>query len=239
MTTTGQSVLKHPDREAINEKLLAGESVESVASWLRMKHSRNDKMWVNKMTLQAYRRTFLNLDEHILKDLRQERKAKIEEDKKRRAVEAVQSTASYQVAKAQYAEGYVRQIEDHHSRLEELYLKVNERIAILETQKISHLNDKVIADYMRLLKDTLKDYFDMQQKLKDEQETHIDIDIRKITDQVKIIKSVIRETITENCPELWPVFCQKMKEKLENNRQMMNDEIEEFDSSPVNINIRA
>jgi hypothetical protein len=239
MTATGKSVTKHPAKDDINERLLAGESVEAVAAWLRAKFGTRKEMWVNKMTLQAYRKHFLNLDSDVLRDLKLERRKKVEEERKRRALEVVHSSDAYKTALVRGAETAVRQIEDTGSRLEELFEKVNERIKILETQKISHLNDKVIAEYIRLLKDVMKDWFEMQQKLQDNQQTNIDIDVRRITGELKVIKNAIRETITENCADVWPIFCEKLKQKLENARMIVGDEEEEALDGPVNIHIRA
>lgn len=236
MTATGKSILKHPVREEINERLLAGESVEAVQNWLRQRFSRDKKMWVNKMTLQAYRRNFLNLDGDVLADLKKERSAKLTEERKRRAVEVAQSSENYQLAKARYAEGYALQIENTNEMLQDIYSRVESRIAFMEAEDTKHLNDKVIVEQCRLMKDILKDHFEMQQQLKVDQSTNINIDIAKVMTEQKLLKATLRETISEVCPEVWPIFIEIFTTKMEQARLQVNEKMNE-DDDPLGTNI--
>ena len=240
---TGASVRKHPNKEEIDERLLAGESVEAVANWLKQKFSKNKKLQVNKMTLQAYRKNFLDLDGDVLADIKKERQAKLAEEKKRRAVEVVHAEPAYQIAKAKYAEGYALQISQTNQRLEECYLKLQEQMAIMEGEKVHHLNAKVIVEQINQMRGILKDAFEMEQKLKDDQQTNINIDVGQMTRQIQIIKIAVRETITELCPEVWPAFMEKLKDKLQAARiadmQSEEEETLNIEEPKVNINIKA
>ncbi len=238
MTATGKSILKHPAREEINERLLAAESVEAVQNWLRQRFSRDKKMWVNKMTLQAYRRNFLNLDGDVLSDLKKERSVKLAEERKRRAVEVSHSSENYQLAKTRYAEGYALQIEDTNGMLQTIYSKMEERIAFMEAEPTKHLNDKVIVEQCRLMKDVLKDHFDMQQDLKEEQSTNVNIDISKVMTEQKLLKAALRETISEVCPDLWPIFIEVFGTKMDQAKLQVED-MEDGDSPGVNVNIKV
>lgn len=237
---TGASVRKHPQKDEIDERLLAGESVEAVANWLKQKNSRNKKLQVNKMTLQAYRKNFLNLDGDVLADLKKERAVAVAEERKRRALEVAQAEPAYQLAKKQYAEEYALQIHDTNSRLDEIYTRVNERIALMEGEKLHHLNEKVIIEQFRMLKDLLKDAFDMEQRIKEDQQTNINIDISRLTKEVQLIKVALQETITELCPDIWPAFMDTLREKMEKARLTLESELDlEESDGPVNINIKA
>jgi len=240
---TGASVRKHPNKEEIDERLLAGESVEAVANWLKQKFSKNKKLQVNKMTLQAYRKNFLDLDGDVLADIKKERQAKLAEEKKRRAVEVVHAEPAYQIAKAKYAEGYALQISQTNQRLEECYLKLQEQMAIMEGEKVHHLNAKIIVEQINQMRGILKDAFEMEQKLKDDQQTNINIDVGQMTRQIQIIKIAVRETITELCPEVWPAFMEKLKDKLQAARiadmQSEEEETLNIEEPKVNINIKA
>jgi hypothetical protein len=245
---TGASVRKHPSKDEIDERLLAGESVEAVANWLKQKFSKNKKLWVNKMTLNAYRQNFLNLEGEVLADLKKERKVKLDEEKKRRAVEVAHAEPAYQVAKAKYAENYALQISNTNQRLEEIYFKLQERLTIMEGEKIFHLNEKVITEQLNAMRAILKDAFDMEQKLKNDQQTNVNIDIGRITREIQIIKTALRETICELCPDIWSTFMDKMSEKMQaariDEQQFAeevedNDEDDEDDTPKVNINIKA
>lgn len=221
---TGASVRKHPNKDEIDERLLAGESVEAVANWIKQKFSKNKKLWVNKMTLNAYRQNFLNLEGEVLADLKRERKVKLDEEKKRRAIEVAHAEPAYQVAKTKFAEGYVLQISNTNQRHEELYKKLEDQFAIMDGEKVHHLNAKVKVEMINAMRGVLKDHFDMELKLKDSQQTNVNIDIGRITEEIQIIQRVLRETITELCPEIFPVFLKKMNEKLESARLERREE---------------
>ena len=237
---TGASIRKHPQKDEIDERLLAGESVEAVSNWLKQKNSRNKKLQVNKMTLQAYRKNFLNLDGDVLADLKKERSVIVAEERKRRALEVSHAEPAYQLAKKNYAEGYALQIHDTNSRLDEIYTKVTDRLAIMEGEKVHHLTEKVIVEQFRIMKDILKDAFDMEQKIKEDQQTNISIDITRLTKEVQLIKVALQETITELCPDIWPTFMDSLREKMEKARLTIEEDLHLEDiEGPVNINIKA
>ena len=162
MTATGASVRTHPAKEEITERLLHGESPENVSKWLRNKFSRDKGLWLNKMTLQAYRKNFLELEGDVLAEVKKEYRDKISAERERCTVQAIQSTDSYQIAKGEVVESLALQVTDMRTRFEEIYIKTNERMAVMETQKVSHLNEKVIVEYLRLKKDILKEFFEME-----------------------------------------------------------------------------
>jgi len=240
---TGGSVRKHPNKEEIDERLLAGESVQAVENWLKQKFSKNKKLQLNRMTLQAYRKNFLDLDGDVLADIKKERQVKLAEEKKRRAVEIVHAEPAYQLAKAKYAEGYALQISQTNQRLEECYRKLQEQMTIMEGEKVHHLNAKVIVEQINQMRGILKDAFDMEQKIKEDQQTNINIDVGRITREIQIIKTAVRETITELCPEVWPAFMEKLKDKLQAARmaetQPEEEETLDIEEPKVNINIKA
>jgi len=243
MGATGASLTKHPDREEINERLLSGESLEDVLKWLKRKYSyienpkRRKRLCPNIMTLQAYRKNFLDCEGEVLREIKKERRQRLSEERKRRALERVQASESYQVAKAEYADKYVKHISHTEQCLQDIYLKVSERIAIMESQPTKHLNDKVIVEQLNLMRNILRDYFEMQQALKSETETNISIDLQRVAEEVKIIKAAIRETIIELCPEILPAFLEKLKEKLSTAKADL--EASESDAGSININIRG
>lgn len=247
MSATGASIIKHPDREEINERLMGGESLDKVLSWLKRKYAqmqnavRKKKLIPSRMTLQAYRRNFLNVEGEVLKELKKERTQRLVEERKRRAIEKVHASEHYQLAKAEYAEGYVAQIANFESCLQTIYVKVNERIAIMESQPTKHLNDKVIVEQCNLLRQILRDYFDMQQALKVDSETNINIDLKRFTEEVRIIKAAIRETINELCPEILPAFLERLREKIDEAKydQRSSGEEEMESANSVNINIKG
>jgi len=250
MTATGQMLLKHPCIEEINQRLLSGESLEAVDAWLSQKYSsftpeRRKKLCPNKQTLQAYRRNFLNLDKEMISDLRFEKSKRLMQERQDRALQAVKSSDSYQIAKTEYAEGFVHNVQNFGIIMQDIYRKIMERIALLETQPIKHLNDKVICDYLNAVRGTVKEYFEMQRTLDSDSGTTISIDIQKQRQEMKAIQLAIRETIIEICPDKQSIFFTTLQSKLQiATQQVQNSKKEEEDDDEdvggsVKINIKG
>lgn len=236
MGATGASVRKHPAIEHITEQLLSGVSPENVSKWLKTKYPKDKRMHLSKATLQMFRKNFLNLEGDVLADIKRERREKIKKEYAAKAVQQVHATEAYQIAKVDAAEQHVLAISDTRNRMEELYLKVTERIAVMETQKISHHNDKVICEYLNLLRQTFKDFFEQERALESDKQTTVEIDIERIEGELKAIKVALRETISEVCPEAWGVFVEKLEEKMQVLQE--NPELSEL-SGQTNINIKV
>lgn len=237
MSATGKKVLKHPCKEEIDEKLLAGESVEAVAQWLKQKYSKRPKFQINKMTLQAYRRNYLNVKGEVLADIQKERKERQARERTGRKIEARKASEEYQIAKVRAAEEIELAVADYKSQLEDLLLTTKERLEIMQAQKIGHLNEKVIVEQLRLQKELIVQFFEMEKSMRSEQEVNINIDVHKLTAEMKMIKVALREAINEVCPELYSVFMTTLTEKLAQARMHMDNE--EFETGGVNISVKG
>lgn len=239
MSATGQKVLKHPAKEEIDEQLLAGESVEAVAQWLKQKYSKRKSRWVNKMTLQAYRRNYLNVKGEVLYDIQKERTERQTRERTERTIVARKASDEYQVAKVRVAEEIEHTVSNYKDQLESLLLKTQDRLEIMESQKISHLNEKVIVEQLRLQKELVKEFFDMERSLRSDAEVNINIDVHKITTEMKIIKVALRESINEICPELYSAFMVTLTEKLAAARLHVDNDGLNDSPGGVNISIKG
>jgi len=212
--TTGKKVLKHPAKDQIDERLLAGESVDKVAAWIRQKYPQQKKFHINKMTLQAYRNNYLNLEGEVLADIQRERRDKRAIDRQRLALERRKSSETFQISKVRIAEQLEMTIVDTKNQLQTLFENLSERIEIMQSQKVSHLNEKVIVDQMRLFKDLIEEVWKMERKMKEDSGTTIGIDAEKAQKQMKAMKSAIKDTFLEIAPELLQPFVQRLAENI-------------------------
>lgn len=223
MGATGKKVLTHPRKEEITNRLLKGQSPASVAKWLRTTYNRDKGFWLSKMTLQAYRTNFLNLTGEVLDDVKKEYAEEIKKQKEEQALQKVQKMEAYQSAKTEVAQGLALQIRDTQNQLQSIWDQVHERLEILRVQKTSHLNDKVMVEYFRLLKDCLKESHEVAQELRADQSTTIDINVAELTKELRLIKAALRETFAElPDPDLWRVFFDKFKGKMENAQEAIS-----------------
>ena len=67
-------VLRHPEKEEIISKLLQGESVKQVSAWLKKKHPKTSRLHITYMTLQKFRKEYLNLEGEALEQIKDARK---------------------------------------------------------------------------------------------------------------------------------------------------------------------
>jgi len=211
----GDKILKHPAREEIDKRLLAGESVKEVEKWLKQKYSNQPKYWVNYMTLQSYRKHRLNLDGEILAEVKAERTQLISQERERKKQALVEQGQEYQAAKTQIA----HQLLDSNNLILDLQDKIWERIQILEQSEIKeHLKDSVIVQYITQLRQLLIDYhklLDDQDRAAARSQTNITIDVGKIQEEQRLLKEAIKETFLEIAPELLPSFLERLQQRLQ------------------------
>ena len=68
---SGKKILRHPDKEEIIRMLNDGESVRAINAHFKKKYPRNKSLWISTVTLQEFRKTNLNLEGRVLKDIQE------------------------------------------------------------------------------------------------------------------------------------------------------------------------
>ena len=91
-----KKVLNHPDKEELIKKLLEGESVKGVESWLKDKYPRKKRMHISYMTLQKFRTEHLNLKGEVLDDIKNRRIEVSKEASEAEARMIVKNSSAYQ-----------------------------------------------------------------------------------------------------------------------------------------------
>ena len=88
-------VLKHPNKDAIIEKLVSGESTREVESWLKEKYPNKKSYHISYMTLQKFRKDNLNIKGDVLEDIKNKRQEIVSEEAEREKASMLLSSKSY------------------------------------------------------------------------------------------------------------------------------------------------
>lgn len=205
-------VLNHPDKEKIIEKLLSGESVKEIESWLEKKYPRSKRLHISYMTLQKFRSENLNIKGDVLEDIKNK---KTEIDKKNLEIETkmiVQSSNAYQKKIDEIASSEL----DVTRRLLEMDRLVNSRIEyyfnLLETGG-SIKEDRIFLEYVNTMKSLMQDWKKYIEGVADKKIEH-NININVVNEQAKILKETILEILREMDPKLIPLFVDRVSYRM-------------------------
>lgn len=205
-------ILNHPDKERIIEKLLSGESVKEIESWLEKKYPRSKRLHISYMTLQKFRSDNLNLKGDVLEDIKNK---KTEIDKKNLEIETkmiVQSSNAYKKKIDEIASSEL----DVTRRLLEMDRLVNSRIEhyfnLLETGG-SIKEDKIFLEYVNTMKSLMQDWKKYIEGVADQKIEH-NININIVNEHARILKETILEILREMDSRLIPIFVDKLNYKM-------------------------
>jgi hypothetical protein len=205
-------IINHPDKEKIIEKLLSGESLKEIESWLEKKYPRSKRLQISYMTLQKFRSENLNIKGDVLDDIKNK---KTEIDKKNLEIETkmiVQSSNAYRQKIDEIASSEL----DVTRRLLEMDRLVNSRIEyyfnILETGG-SIKEDKMFLEYVNTMKGLMQDWKKYIEGVADKKIEH-NININVVNEHARILKETILEILREMDPKLIPIFVDKVSYKM-------------------------
>jgi len=205
-------ILNHPDKERIIEKLLSGESVKEIETWLEKKYPRSKRLHISYMTLQKFRSENLNIKGEVLEDIKNK---KTEIDKKHLEIETkmiVQNSNAYQKKIDEIASSEL----DVTRRLLEMDRLVNSRIEyyfnMLETGG-SIKEDRIFLEYVNTMKSLMQDWKKYIEGFADKKIEH-NININIVNEHAKILKETILEILREMDPKLISIFVEKLNYKM-------------------------
>lgn len=216
----GEKLLKHPDKGEIDEMLLKGYSLQVVIAAINPKYKRKEKkhLHLTQHTLFEYRKNFLNLSGDNLLDVRKNaaregrvirKNAANKEDEKT----SLQAPEPGITLPAKLGTDGDDELLDLNKTIRFIAKKVKDRIILLEGQKVSHLNDKVINDYLTNLRGTLSDYYRIIDTAENKK-TEVNITINQIQNYASLLKGAIQDTLLTMDPDLVPVFLGKLQERV-------------------------
>ena len=209
-----KKIQNHPDRDEIVEKLIAGDSVRAIEAWLKQKYPTNKKKWISYISLQSYRKNYLNIEAEALKDLQKKRREQQLVKREQQRQEAVSFMPAYQQGMANYVQD---SLIDYNAEILNLLQEAREgmdHLKELNLDKGSHLNHQAIAAYMEKYKSVIE----MHAKLVADQEKkagdQIAEDYEQLNKKMEVLVEAVKEVFTETYPEGLSIFVAKVKEKM-------------------------
>lgn len=206
-------IFRHPDKDEIIKKLLAGESVKEIESWLAKKYSKRKRLQVSTITLQRFRREHLNLHGEVLEDIKNAR------FEKQSTSEAF--SRKMDIINAPYYKEKIEEIAnselDTAKRLLEIDKLINARMIyyfnLLESGQGGIAEDKLFLEYMREFRTVVESWKKFVEGAPDQRIEH-NININIVNEQLTVLKGIIFEILKEMSPALVPIFVEKLNSKL-------------------------
>ncbi len=205
-------VLRHPDKEDIIARLISGDSVKEVDSWLKSKYPRKKRLHISYMTLQKFRSEHLNLRGEVLEDIKNKRS---EVDKASVAAEAkmiIENSSAYQDKINEIASNEM----DVTRRLLEIESLVNSRIKYyydLLNNGGNLREDKIFLEYISALKGIMQDWKKYIEGVADQKIEH-NISVSVVHDHAEVLKSAVLDVLNEMSPELVGVFIDRVSSRM-------------------------
>ena len=206
--------MNHPDKEEIVEKLIAGDSVRRIESWLKQKYPHNKKRQVSFVSLQKFRKEYLKLDKEVINDLQQQRKSLQIEKKKEQQVEAVHNMAAYKSGIASYVQD---NLIDRNAEILDMMQAAKEGIEDLRRMnedKEHHLNHQAIAGYLDRLKGIMEMHHKFTEAQKKDDSNKLEEDYEVLYKKMEIFTEAVKEAFNQTNPDGLPIFIQIVKDKM-------------------------
>ena len=225
-----KKILNHPDKEELIKKLLEGDSVKQVESWLKDKYPRTRRLHVSYMTLQKFRGEHLNLKGEVLDDIKNRR---TEVDKVATEAEArmiVKASSSYQQKIDEIATSEL----DVAKRLLELDSLINSRIEYyynLLQEGGSLREDKIFIEYINTMKTLMQDWKKYIEGVADKKIEH-NINISVVNEQARVLKEAVLDVLQELNPDLISVFVDRLDIKM---RQLDGSDLDKIHGEVIDV----
>lgn len=205
-------VLRHPDQEEIISKLLQGNSVKEVEAWLKKRHPKTKRLHISWMTLQKFRKEYLNLEGEALAQIKQ---ARSDSDQTKKELEKRATIAASNAYQEKLAEIVNEEI-DVQRKMLEMEKLISSRIEYYFNVLNSGGNLREERVFMELLdrqREVMRDWKKYIEKVPD-QTIEQNININVVNEQLNVLKGIIFEVLKEMNPEIIPVFVEKLNSRL-------------------------
>lgn len=205
-------VLRHPEKEEIISKLLQGESVKQVEAWLKKKHPRTKRLHISWMTLQKFRKEYLNLEGEALNQIKEARQKFTKDSKALERQAIVASSNAYQEKLAEILDDEI----DVTRKMLEMEKIISSRIEYYFNSLNSGANlreERVFIELLTQQRELLRDWKKYVERVADQTVDH-NINITVVNEQLTVLKGIVFEVLKELDPALIPVFVEKLNSKM-------------------------
>jgi len=204
-------VLRHPNKEEIISRLLAGDSVKEIERWLKKKYPRTKRLHVSYMTLQKFRSGHLDIKGEVLEEIKNRRSEVDREATDAEARMIIENSSAYQEKITEIASAEL----DVTRRLLEMDKLINSRIEYyynILSNGGGFRDDKIFLEYINTMKGIMQDWKKYIEGVADTKIEH-NVNISVINDHASILKDSVLDVLSEMSPELIPVFIERVGER--------------------------
>jgi cysteinyl-tRNA synthetase len=206
-------VLRHPEKEAIIAKLASGASVKEVERWLQKKHPKSKRLQISYMTLQKFRKEYLNIEGDMLEHIKSARSSAIKQSEETEKNWLVHSSNAYQ----DKLNEIVSQELDVTQKMLEMEKLISSRIEfyfnVLNTDGGNLREEKMFLDLLAAQRELLRDWKKYVEGVADKTIDH-NINITVMNQQISVLKSIVFEVLQGLDPSLIPLFVEKVNARL-------------------------
>lgn len=228
-------ILNHPDREEMIQKLLSGVSSNSILKWLQDKYPNDKQHHITVVTLNKFKKSYLNLDREAVRLLKKERNKKelglphnpnaaafmektneTEKEHSLRVKETLLYSPTYKEKLKEITDAHL----DAPMLMKELSALLNSRIEIYynqvasaDSQTDTFKSDKMLVELITLMQTIIKDskkIYDDYNSQPDEGEVNLNI----VQEQIGVIRETVKELLNELDPGLALEFMDKLNTRL-------------------------
>jgi len=222
-------VSRHPDKEEIIKKLLNGDSVKHIETWLKTKYPKNKRYHISYMSLQTFRSKHLDIKGDLLEDIKNRRKMNEEESASHEARLAVVNSSEYQKKLDEIVSNEI----DVSRKLLEMEKLISSRLefyfnAIMAGGSTKH--DKVFLEYLNAMRAIMQDWKKYVEGVADTKIEH-NISVQVVDSQVKILKEVMLDLIREMDPSMILIFMEKLNKRM----QQLNYDSPEYNNYLIDV----
>lgn len=207
-------ILNHPDKDEIIYKLSTGDSVRSMATWLKEKYPDNKKLWISSVSLQKFRKNKLQLEGKVLKDIQEGERVKNQMLTEQDRQDKLEASNAYKKKINEIVDSKL----DVARRILQLDKIMESRIeywfnAVASGEETAIKGDKELRSFMDSMMNLMGQYKKFVEGMAD-RTVDYNVNVNVMNDQISIIQDVIRECISTFDQEQAALFMEKLQHRL-------------------------
>jgi len=216
----GESCLTHPNRDVIDEMFKNGSTSEKVAAWLRQ-HQRDKRWQTSKVSLQYYRKNFLNMSRAEINKARNEAHA-LGKHHDVNALTTFTAAEDYILMKNEHTEVVKKAVDEFN----DIKTEITDAITLLKEQTVDEAGNPVfIPRHYEIMEKLLgraesannsfiKAYSDMEKANKERDSSNTTININQVQQESEAVKNATKRILLEIAPDKVGKYFDILREEM-------------------------
>jgi hypothetical protein len=196
-------VLQHPLKEEIISQLVNGTPVRDVADFLRLKYpeEENSHLRVSFSTIQNFKKTYLDIDGQIARDVRAAATEAISARRVDEGRESVASTSAYQRKINEIVDGKLDVQKEILKAFSLLESRIEHFYNLLSNYEFPNSREeRVFQGYIDQLIKLLESYKKYVEGYSESVDHNVNINI--MNDQIELVRDAVRQSLEDVSPDL-------------------------------------